>query len=61
MTYPGMALEVDLEGNVLLSLQAKDDVSVISEIQELETKDPNKRILYTGSSGGPMGKIVLDN
>lgn len=59
MTKPGMALEVDLEGNVLLSLQVKDDVSVISEIHEIESDNVDTRVLYTGSSGGPMGKIIL--
>lgn len=59
MTNPGMALEVDLEGNVLLSLQVKDDVSVISEIHEIESDNVDTRVLYTGSSGGPMGKIIL--
>ncbi|KAH9395763.1 hypothetical protein TYRP_020500 [Tyrophagus putrescentiae] len=56
----GMAIEVDgKDGSVLLSLKVKDDVSVISEVAEVA--GPNgARILYTGSSGGPMGKIVLD-
>lgn len=55
-----MAIEVDgKDGSVLLSLKVKDDVSVISEVAEVAS--PNgARILYTGSSGGPMGKIVLD-
>ena len=59
MENPGMALEVDLDGNVLLSLQVKDDVSVISEIKEVPSVDNKTRILYTGSSNGSMGKIVL--
>ena len=60
LSNPGMAIEVDgKDGSVLLSLKVKDDVSVISEIAEVA--GPNgARILYTGSSGGPMGKIVLD-
>lgn len=60
MSNPGMAIEVDgKDGSVLLSLKVKDDVSVISEVAEVAS--PNgARILYTGSSGGPMGKIVLD-
>lgn len=60
MSNPGMAIEVDgKDGNVLLSLQVKDDVSVISEIAEVA--GPNgTRILYTGSSGGPMSKIILE-
>lgn len=60
MTNPGMALEIDLESNILMSLQVKNDVSVISEIMELPTND-GTRLLYTTSSGGNLGKITLTN
>ena len=61
LTKPGMALEIDFDGNVLLTLRKKADVSVVSEILELPTGDSGKRQLLVGSSGGPMRKIVVDD
>lgn len=58
MTNPGMAIEIDLKSNVLLNFQIKNDISVISEIEELST-DEETRILLTTSSGGSLNRIVL--
>ncbi|KAH7640438.1 LOW QUALITY PROTEIN: adipocyte plasma membrane-associated protein [Dermatophagoides farinae] len=59
MKNPGMAIEIDRESNVLLSFQIKDDISVISEINESYDDDMNARILYTTSSGGNLNRIIL--
>ena len=59
MKNPGMAIEIDRESNVLLSFQIKDDISVISEINESYDNDMNARILYTTSSGGNLNRIIL--
>lgn len=58
MNNPGMAIEIDLQSNVLLSFQLKNDISVISEIEELSANEET-RILLTTSSGGNLNRIVL--
>lgn len=59
MTNPGMAIEVDSDGNILQTIQIKNDISVISEIGEVHSND-GKRVLFTTSSGGNLGKIILN-
>lgn len=59
MTSPGMAVEIDLNGNILQTVQVKNDMSVISEVNEVRGND-QRRILYTTSSGGNLSMITLD-
>lgn len=59
MTYPGMAIEIGPNGDVITTIQIRNNVSVISEICEVPSHNENKRILYVGSSGGKLGKIEL--
>lgn len=61
MSFPGMAVEVSPEGDVLMTMQVENDISVISEIQEVKSSNPSQRILYTGSSGSTLGQIVLQS
>lgn len=59
MTYPGMAIEIGPDGDVIQTMQIRNNVSVISEICEVPSPNENQRILYVGSSGGKLGKIEL--
>ncbi|KPM09979.1 adipocyte plasma membrane-associated protein-like protein 2 [Sarcoptes scabiei] len=57
---PGMAIEIDLDGDIKQSFQIKDDTAVISEITESSKNNKNQRILFTTSSGGHLNRISLD-
>lgn len=58
MIYPGMAIETNLNGKILLTLKAKNDVTVMSEVCEVHSNN-NERLLYVGSSGGSMSKLRI--
>jgi len=60
LKYPGMALEIDSNGNILTSLQSPDNkVSGLSEIREV-INSSSERVFYLGSAGNTyIGKLTL--